>query len=106
MRRRLSLFLGLLLLLALTAVAACSQGPPAPPSGSTAKQATATPEDDDDCNGESFAKCGSSPTQTPRPLPTSAVAGFQTEVIAEGVILPQSLAFAPDGRLFFVEVKS
>jgi glucose/arabinose dehydrogenase len=51
------------------------------------------------------ARPGSQPTATPRPQPTTTVTGMRTELIAEGLILPQSLAFAPDGRIFFVEVK-
>jgi glucose/arabinose dehydrogenase len=34
-----------------------------------------------------------------------ALAGLKTELIAEGLLFPSALAVAPDGRLFFVEVK-
>lgn len=103
------LLLGALVLGLVGLGAACGPGapPPAPAAKQTAatKQATALPDEEDD-GGESFARPGSAPTQTPRPLPTTAMAGVRTELIAEGVVLPQSLAFAPDGRLFFVEVKT
>jgi glucose/arabinose dehydrogenase len=33
------------------------------------------------------------------------VSGLKTEIIAEGLIFPSALTFAPDGRLFFAEVK-
>src|SRR4029078_3615988 len=51
------------------------------------------------------AKPGSAPTATTRPLPTTTTSGLHSEVVASGLSLPSALAFAPDGRLFFIEVK-
>ena len=103
MKRPQLLALGGFVILLGIAVTACMGVPAAPTQ--VAQQATATPEDDD-CSFTSFACPGSSPTQTPRPLPAAGVGELRTEIVAEGLILPQSLTFAPDGRLFFVEVKS
>jgi glucose/arabinose dehydrogenase len=93
---------GLLGLILMAALVACSTPQP-PPTPAAARQATPTPEEDEE---ESEApKPGSGPTATPRPIPTTTASGLQTELIADGLQFPQSLAFAPDGRLFFVEVK-
>jgi glucose/arabinose dehydrogenase len=81
------------LLLALMAAACFS--PPAQP--------TPTPDEEEESEGP---RPGSAPTFTPRPLPTTAASGLKTELIAADLALPQSLAFSPDGRLFFVEVKA
>jgi glucose/arabinose dehydrogenase len=91
-------------LLALSAIVAtaCTSTAPAAPSAK-APVPTATAEEEDESPG---AKPGSAPTSTPRPLPTTTTTGYKTELIAEGLVMPQSLAFAPDGRLFFVEVKN
>jgi glucose/arabinose dehydrogenase len=102
---------GLATLLALLMVAlvttACS-APPAPvPTETTAPTAVATGEEEEDEEAYSAgARPGSSPTSTPRPLPTSTATNLKIELIADGLLFPQSLVFAPDGRLFFVEVKS
>lgn len=105
MSRPAALLAGLLALVALVVFAAAQSPPAAPPQATRA--ATPTPDEDtSDDSCDYCAKPGSAPTQTPRPLPTSAVAGFQTELIADRLVLPQSLAFAPGGRLFFVEVKA
>ena len=92
----LSLLLGLLVL-------ACAPAA-APPPGPTRAAPTAEAEDEEE-DDSSFAKPGGAPTATPRPLPTSSVTGQRVELIAEGLLFPQSLTFAPDDRLFFVEVK-
>jgi glucose/arabinose dehydrogenase len=87
----------------LVSVALACSAPPPPPTPTTAVQAIPTPEEDEE---ESEApKPGSGPTATPRPLPTTTAAGLKTELIADGLLFPQSLSFAPDGRLFFAEVK-
>jgi glucose/arabinose dehydrogenase len=74
---------------------ACRVAAPAQP----APTESAGDEDDPD-----YSRASSSPTSTPRPLPTAGLAGQRSEIVAEGLVLPQSLAFAPDGRLFLVEV--
>jgi aldose sugar dehydrogenase len=81
--------------------AACAQQP----ALSKNDQPAAVADDDDDLGDPSGAKPGSGPTPTARPLPTTAVSGLRTELVAEGLVLPQSLVWTPDGRLFFVEVK-
>ena len=105
--RRVPLLVGLLVLVLCLIGLACTAAPSAPQSAarqSTAPKATATPdEDDEETEG---ARPGSAPTQTPRPLPTASAGGYQLQVVADRLVLPSSLAFAPDGRLFFVEVKS
>lgn len=42
---------------------------------------------------------------TPRPIPASSLQP-SSEVVLDGVLLPAALSFAPDGRLFFVEVNA
>jgi glucose/arabinose dehydrogenase len=86
----------------LAALLACSAPAAAPNSGPAARQATPTAEEEEESEGP---KPGSAPTATARPLPTTVASGLKTELIVEGLQLPQSMAFAADGRLFFVEVK-
>lgn len=91
----------LALLSLLVVLTACTLGAPTPPPSTT---------DDNDIQGldeaeTEGARPGSAPTATPRPLPTTTARNLEVELIADGLVLPQSLAFAPDGRLFFVEVK-
>jgi glucose/arabinose dehydrogenase len=92
---------GLAGLLAVVLAASC--GPTtAPGSVPTALQPAERETEPD----SSFAAPGSAPTATPRPLPTATVRqDFKVEMIAEGVLFPQSMTFAPDGRMFFVQVK-
>ena len=98
MRAALLPALGLLL----AALLACSAPETAPSSGPVARQATPTAEEEEEREGP---KPGSAPTATARPLPTTVASGLKAELIVEGLQLPQSMAFAADGRLFFVEVK-
>jgi glucose/arabinose dehydrogenase len=99
---------GLMVLMLAVGLLACS-GPQAAPEPSDTGQAVPTPtpeeieeEEEEETEGP---KPGSAPTATPRPLPTTTLPSLQRELIAEGLLFPQSLTFAPDGRLFFVEVK-
>jgi aldose sugar dehydrogenase len=89
--------------LLLMSITACSVANPPAPSPTVAPSTSIVEEfDNEETTG---ARPGSQPTATPRPQPTTTVTGMRTELIGEGLVLPQSLAFAPDGRIFFVEVK-
>jgi glucose/arabinose dehydrogenase len=100
----LALLLGLLSLACRPATPAAPGQPGPQPRVTSTEAAEASPADDND--ESEGAKPGSAPTATPRPLPTSTVAGLRSEVMASGLSFPSALAFAPDGRLFFVEVKT
>jgi glucose/arabinose dehydrogenase len=78
---------------------------PAPVSPTAAPTATSPAEPDEDEEQYPGARPGSAPTVTPRPLASAGLSGLKTELIAEGLVFPSALAFAPDGRLFFAEVK-
>ncbi len=101
--------LGLLLLTVMACTVAPTAAPTTAPAIPTAQPTTQTAselvEEIDNEEETQGAKPGSQPTATPRPQPTTTVAGLRSELIADGLILPQSLAIAPDGRIFFVEVK-
>jgi len=101
--------LGLLLLTVMACTVAPTAAPATAPAIPTAQPTTQTAselvEDIDNEEETEGAKPGSQPTATPRPQPTTTAAGLRSELIADGLILPQALAFAPDGRIFFVEVK-
>jgi glucose/arabinose dehydrogenase len=90
-------------LMLITATACALATPPA--QTPTLAPTTAPTVDELDNEETEGAKPGSQPTATPRPQPTTTVPGLRSDLIADGLVLPQSLAFAPDGRLFFVEVK-
>jgi glucose/arabinose dehydrogenase len=88
--------------LILLSITACTVANPPAPSPTAAPASVVEDLDNEETTG---ARPGSQPTATPRPQPTTTVAGLRSDRIADGLILPQSLAFAPDGRIFFVEVK-
>ncbi|MFN0073085.1 MAG: PQQ-dependent sugar dehydrogenase [Chloroflexota bacterium] len=90
------LALGFLMLTA----AACAS--PVPTSSPPPTTETIEGYDAEETTG---AKPGSAPTATPRPQPTTTVRELRSELVTGGLILPQALAFSPDGRIFFVEVK-
>lgn len=102
------LALGLLLLGGCIGGTASAPANPAATTGATGT-ATARPEEtDDEETGDEEgdgATAGSAPTATPRPLPTTTTSGLRSEVVVSGLSLPSALAVAPDGRVFFVEVK-
>ena len=83
----------------LSAACALQAGPAGQPSP-TAAPSSAGYETEDEPQRQTGV-----PTITPRPLPTSAIAGVKTEVVVDGVLFPSSLSVAPDGRIFFLEVK-
>lgn len=99
------------LLSAIFALGACAPAASRPStaqpavSSPTARAVTPTPAADSNANESEESPPSSSPTATPRPLPTTTAGNLHVELIADGLVLPQSLTFAPDGRLFFVEVK-
>lgn len=97
--RALALAAGLLLLLAAACITPPPPRPTSPPRTPTQDRSVPFGEP------EWISKPGSQPTVTPVPLPTTTVAGLKVELLHQGLIFPHSLAFAPDGRLFFVEVK-
>ncbi len=106
--RFLTLALGLLLLAGCIGGTASVTGNPAAtasaPAAATARLDVSDATETDDEEGDG-ATSGSSPTATPRPLPTTTTSGLRSEVVASGLSLPSALAVAPDGRVFFVEVK-
>ena len=84
-RRLARLFIPLLLMGALSS--ACAP-PPAPTSTPAAK--------------EKETQRSRQPTRTRQQTPVQP----STELVVEGVVLPAALRFAPDGRLFFIEVNA
>jgi aldose sugar dehydrogenase len=87
--------LGALLLAAAVGCAAPAPSP-TPRTKPAAKPAASKPG----------AKPTAPPTEVPTPQPTRVTRAFPAEpkTYLEGVLIPSSLTFAPDGRLFFVEV--
>lgn len=81
---------------------ACIPTAPPPASPTPTMEVDVAGLDNDETEG---AKPGSSPTSTPRPLPTTTATRLRSDLVQGGLVLPQSLAFAPDGRLFFVQIK-
>jgi glucose/arabinose dehydrogenase len=97
--------LGLALTFILLAIACAPAAPPAP-GQAVAKQGTPTPRES---SRPPTSTPREAPTPEPRehntPTPVAKIADdIKITTVVDGVLLPMSMRFAPDGRLFFNEV--
>lgn len=102
---------GLTLVLLILLAACTPQAPTVPSATQTSVASSATEQPRDSSNGGKAATPTAKPPATPEtkerntPTPVAQVASDITLTpVVEGVLVPMSMQFAPDGRMFFNEV--